>query len=74
MSDTNSEGSFRHVGENSQQGKVIFIMRSLYGNALPIKALSLLVAKCTSSLITNIFILIVILYNSKYDNENTSKS
>ena len=74
MYDSTSKGSFRHVGENSRQGKVIFIMRFPYGNALPIKALSLLVAKCTSSLIINIFILIVFLYNSKYDNENTSKS
>jgi len=74
MSDSNFKGSFRHVGENSRQGKVLFIMRSPYGNALPIKALSLLVAKCTSSLITNILILIVFLNNSKYDKENTSKS
>ena len=49
MSDTNSKGSFRHVGENYRQCKVIFIMRSPYGHALPIKALFLLASLSASS-------------------------
>ena len=46
---TNSKWSFRHTGENSRQCKVLFIMRSPEGNALPIKALSLLASLSASS-------------------------
>ena len=49
ISFTNSKGSFRHAGENSRQCKVLFIMRSPYGNALPIKALFLLASLSASS-------------------------